>query len=492
MRRACVVGAGFGGLALAIRLQSEGLETVLIEARDKPGGVAYSWERDGFTFDAGPATITDPARLEELWQLTGHDMVDDVELMPVMPFYRLNWPDGMTFDYSNDDVALRRQIARLAPADLAGYDEFLQYCAGAHEDAYVGLAHEPLHDLKGMLRAGSKLAKHQAWRSVHGIVSSQVKHPRLREALSFTALLPGGNPMTTSAVYALIHKLEMDGGVWWARGGINRLAAAMARHFERLGGTLRLADRVTALHTIGDRVSEVECASGWRERFDAVASNADIMQTYRGLLRGTPRGAQMARKLARKRFGPSLFIVHFGLEGAWPGIPHHTVLFGPRYGEWFADIYQHGVLPQDLLIFLHHPTVTDPGVAPPGKSTFQAVVPVAHLGKLPIDWDEAGPILERRVLDEIGRRLVPDIHDRIVTSFHYAPDDFEADLGAFHGSAFGLEPVFSQVGYWRPHNRDAKLRNFFLVGASTHPGAGIPAVLAGAKVTAGLMLEMLA
>lgn len=492
MKRACVIGAGFGGLALAIRLQAAGIETVLVEARDKPGGLAYHWERDGFTFDAGPSSITDPACLRELWELSNHRMDDDVELMPVMPFYRLNWPDGTNFDYSNDEAALRREIARLAPEDLAGYEEFLRYCAGAYQEAYVRLGHEQLTDLGSMLRAVPPLARYQAWRSVEGLVASHVKHPKLRQALSFPTLMIGGNPASTSAVYALIHKLAKDGGLWWVKGGTNRLVAAMAAHFERLGGTLMLDDPVTQVHTLGDRVSLVETRSGWRERFDAAASNADIVQTYRRLLSESPRGSQMAQKLRSRRFGPSLFIVHFGVEGSWPGIPHHMVLFGPRYREWLDDVYRHGVLPQDLLISLHHPTVTDPSVAPQGKSTFQAVVPVAHLGKLPIDWDEAGPMMEQRVLDEIGRRLIPDIHDRIVTSFHYAPDDFETDLGAYQGTAFGLEPIAAQNGYLRPHNRDETLRNFYLVGANTHPGAGIPGVVAGARVTADLMLDDLA
>ncbi|MCX7864324.1 MAG: phytoene desaturase family protein [Novosphingobium sp.] len=492
MSRVCVVGAGFGGLALAIRLQSAGIETVLVEARDRPGGVACGWQSDGFAFDAGPASITDPAALQELWRLSGHDMAEDVELLPVTLIYRLNWPDGTTFDYCSDPAALRREIARIAPEDLAGYDDFLSYCNAAHQDAYAGLADRPLLRLRDMLRAAGMLARHQPWRSVHAMVCAHVRHPRLREALSFSTLLFGGNPLTTSAVYAAIHKLGIEGDTWWIKGGIGRLAQAMARHFERLGGTLRLSDPVTALHTLGDRVTEVEAASGWRERFDAVASNADIIRTYRQLLKDAPHGRQMARKLAARRFGPSLFVVNFGLEGSWPGIPHNMVLFAPRYAEWLTDVYQHGVLPRDLMIFLHHPTVTDPSVAPPGKSLFQAVVPVAHLGKLPIDWNEAGPILERRVLDEIGRRLVPDIHDRIITCCHYAPDDYEADFGAYHGSAFGLEPVLSQLGYCRPHNRDPKLRNFFLVGAGTHPGAGIPGVVASAKITAGLIQEWLA
>ncbi len=323
----------------------------------------------------------------------------------------------------------------------------------------------------------------------HLLDASFVRHEKLREAFSFHTLLVGGNPMTASALYALIHKLEMTGGVWWAKGGTNRLVAAMVTHFERLGGTMRLHDPVLHVHTLGDQATEVGTMSGWKERFDAVASNADIMHTYRDLLADTVRGPRMARRLARKRFSPSLFIVHFGIEGSWPGIPHHTILFGPRYKGLLDDIFEHGVLPQDFSIYLHHPTVTDPSLAPPGKSTFYALIPVANQGKLPIDWDQAGPLIEKRILDEVGRRLIPDIHDRIVTKFHYAPRDFALDLNAWQGSAFSLEPILTQSAYFRGHNRDDKIRNFYLVGAGTHPGAGIPGVVGSAKATARLMLE---
>lgn len=488
-KRACVIGAGLGGLALAIRLQSAGIGTVLVEARDRPGGQAYVWERDGFTFDAGPTVIADPAALGELWSLSGHDIAEDVELMPVAPFWRLNWPDGTAFDYSNDQAALTREIARIAPEDLAGYEDFLAYSEAVWREGYLRLGQVPFLDVASLAKAAPALARYQAWRSVHSMVSSFVKSEKLREALSFQTLLIGGNPMTTSAVHALIHKLVMDGGVWWAKGGTNRLVVGMVRHFERLGGTLRLHDPVLRVHTIGNRASEVETQSGWRERFDAVASNADIMHTYRELLCESPRGPEMARSLAKKRFSPGVFVVHFGLEGTWPGIPHHTVLFGPRFKGLLEDIYVHGVLPADFSIFLHHPTVTDPSVAPPGKSTFQAMIPVANMGKLPIDWETIGPMLEKRILDEVGRRLIPDIHDRIVTKFHYAPRDFALDLSAYQGSAYSLEPIAAQSTWLRPHNRDDKIRNFYLVGAGTHPGAGIPGVVGSAGVTAKLILE---
>lgn len=489
-RRAIIVGAGFGGLALGIRLQSAGIETVIVEARDKPGGRAYYWERDGFTFDAGPTVVTDPACLQELWALSGRDMRADVTLLPVMPFYRLSWPDGTQFDYSNDDVALNAEIAKLDPADVAGYRQFLDYSANVHREGYQRLGSAAFLDFASMIKAAPALARYQAWRSVYSIVSSFVKSEKLREALSFHTLLVGGNPMTTSAIYALIHTIEKQGGVWFAKGGTNRLVDGMVAQFERLGGTLRLADPIEEIETLGDRVTGVRTKSGWQGEADAVATNADLMHSYRDLLSGNRRGERVARSLAKKRWSPSLFVLHLGIKGTWPGIPHHSILFGPRYKGLLDDIYDHGVLPRDFSLYLHHPTVTEPGLAPEGCSTFYALAPVAHMGKAPLDWDGAvGEAMKERILDELERRLIPDIRSRIVTSFHYTPADFGRDLSAHFGSAFSLEPLLWQSAYLRAHNRDDAIPNLYFVGAGTHPGAGIPGVVGSAKATAGLMLE---
>jgi phytoene desaturase len=486
--RAIVIGAGFGGLALAIRLQAAGVSTTILESRDKPGGRAYYWEQDGFVFDAGPTVITDPACLEELWDLAGQRMADDVALEPVQPFYRLHWPDGTTFDYTNDDRLLREEIAKLNPADVAGYAKFLDYSAGVYREGYEKLGHVAFLDFASMVKAAPALAKYQAWRSVYSIVSSFVQSEKLREALSFHTLLVGGNPMTTSAIYALIHKLERDGGVWFAKGGTNRLVAGMVALFERLGGTLRLGDPVVQIETLGDRATAVVTQSGWRGETDMVAANADIMHVYKQLLSDSRSARRTATKLERKRYSPSLFVVHFGIKGTWPGIPHHMILFGPRYKGLLDDIYEHGVLSEDFSLYLHHPTVTDPSMAPEGCSTFYALAPVPHMGKFPGDWETVKPIMEKRILDEVGRRLIPDIHDRIVTKFSYAPPDFATDLNAHLGSAFSLEPVLTQSAYFRVHNRDDAIPNLYFVGAGTHPGAGIPGVVGSAKATAALML----
>jgi phytoene desaturase len=490
MKKAAVIGAGFGGLALAIRLQSAGISTTVIEARDKPGGRAYYWEKDGHVFDAGPTVITDPDCLKELWALTGSDMAADVELVPVSPFYRLSWPDGTTFDYLNDDKRLTEQIAALDPRDVDGYRRFLDYSAGVYVEGYEKLGAVPFLDFRSMLRAAPALARYQAWRSVYSMVSSFVRSEKLRQALSFHTLLVGGNPLTTSAIYALIHKLERDGGVWFARGGTNALVKGMVRHFERIGGTLRLDDGVERIDTARGRAGTVRTRSGWSESFDAVASNADVVRTYDML--GHKRGPSAAAKLRRKRFSPSLFVVHFSTHGEWPEVPHHSILFGPRYQGLLGDIYRGSGLADDPSIYLHHPTATDPAMAPAGKSTFYALAPVPHLGRAPLDWDKEGPRYAQRLLEIIEQRMMPGLRERVDAMFHYTPCDFETDLNSHLGSAFSLEPLLTQSAWFRVHNRDDVIRNLYFVGAGTHPGAGIPGVVGSAKATAGLMIEDLA
>jgi phytoene desaturase len=486
-KRAAIIGSGFGGLALAIRLQSAGIETTILEARDKPGGRAYFWERDGHVFDAGPTVITDPACLRELWALSGADIARDVDLLPVTPFYRLSWPDGTVFDYTNDDEKLNRQIEALEPGDVAGYRGFLTYSAGVFHEGYEKLGAVPFLDFKSMLTAAPALARYQAWRSVYSIVSSFVKNEKLREALSFHTLLVGGNPMTTSAIYALIHKLERDGGVWFAEGGTNQLVRGMVSHFERLGGTIRLGDAVETIRPAGPGILEVSTASGWSGRFDAVASNGDVVRTYDML--DDPRGKKAAAALRRKRFSPSLFVVHFGTEGEWPDVPHHSILFGPRYKGLLNDIYKGSGLADDPSIYLHHPTITDPDMAPPGCSTLYALAPVPHLGRSDFDWETEGPRYAERILEIIEQRVMPGLRGRIRTQFHYSPRDFETDLRSHLGSAFSLEPLLTQSAYFRVHNRDDTIPNLYFTGAGTHPGAGIPGVVGSAKATAGLMIE---
>lgn len=484
---AIVIGAGFGGLALAIRLQSAGIATTIFEARDKPGGRAYVWNRDGYTFDAGPTVITDPACLKELWALSGDRLERDVDLLPITPFYRLIWNDGVRFDYSNDDAALNAEIAKLNPGDVDGYARFLDYSRGVYEQGYLKLGSVPFLDFAQMLKAAPALARYQAWRSVYSVVASYVHDKHLRQALSFHTLLVGGNPMRTSSIYALIHQLEKLGGVWYAKGGTNALVQGLVTLFTRLGGTLRLGKKVSRIDHANGRVTGVTLESGTTHEADLVASNGDLVHSY-GLLTNSDYARKRLRSLSRKRFSPSLFLVHFGLKGSFPDIAHHSILFSDRYGPLLDDIYDKGALAPDPSIYLHHPSATDPAMAPPGCSTFYALTPVPHLGRAAVDWAAEGPRYKRIVLDRVRDTLIPDLYERLDTSFNYAPEDFRDDLGAHMGSAFSLEPVLTQSAWFRGHNRDDKFENLYFVGAGTHPGAGIPGVIGSAKATASLIV----
>ncbi|WP_120994737.1 phytoene desaturase [Stutzerimonas urumqiensis] len=491
-KRAVVIGAGFGGLALAIRLQREGIQTTLLEKRDKPGGRAYVWHDQGFTFDAGPTVITDPAALDELFTGAGRRMADYVELLPVSPFYRLCWEDGYRFDYVNDQAELDRQIHARNPRDVAGYRRFLAYSRAVYEAGYVKLGTVPFLSFRDMVAAAPQLATLQAWRSVYGRVASFVEDDRLRQALSFHSLLVGGNPFETSSIYALIHALERQGGVWFPRGGTGALVAGMAKLFADLGGRLELNAPVARIELEGARISAVHTEDGRRFDAEAVASNADVVHTYRTLLGHEARGREEARRLMGKRFSMSLFVIHFGLKRRHAHLQHHTVCFGPRYRELIDEIFKRETLAEDFSLYLHAPCVTDPSLAPEGCASHYVLAPVPHLGTANIDWAVEGPKYRDRIFEYLERHYLPGLREDLVTHRIFTPHDFRDELNAHLGSAFSLEPILTQSAWFRPHNRDDKILNLYIVGAGTHPGAGVPGVVGSAKATAGLMLEDLA
>jgi phytoene desaturase len=362
--RVAVIGAGFGGLAAAIRLQAAGVQTVLVEQRDRPGGRAYVYQDQGFSFDAGPTVITAPLCLEELFDVAARPMSDYVELISLDPMYRLCWEDGYQLDYTADMERMSAQIAVRNPADVDGYKRFLGYSERVFEEGYVKLAAEPFMDIWSMVKAAPQLALLQSYRSVYSMVSSYVKDPYLRQAFSYHTLLVGGNPFSASSIYALIHALERRWGVLFPRGGTGALVQGLAKLFTDIGGELRLNCPVEAIETQSGKVSAVRTAAGERLPVEAVVSNADVMHTYDKLLADEPRLDSMRRAMARKKYSMSLFVCYFGLKGEHPELAHHAVLFGSRYRELLADIFDRGVLADDFSLYLHSPSVTDPSLAP--------------------------------------------------------------------------------------------------------------------------------
>ena len=479
--KAVVIGSGFGGLAAAVRLGARGYRVTVMEKLDKAGGRAYVFEQDGFTFDAGPTIVTAPFVLEELWSLCGRRLSDDVELRALSPFYRIRFADGSHFDYSEDHEAMKAEIRRFNPDDIAGYERFLKASGRLYEIGFDELLAASFDSAGKMMSAVPRLITAQFYRSVHGLVAKYIRHPKLRMVFSFHPLLIGGNPFTATAVYALIGQLERRHGVHFALGGTGRLIKGLVGLIEGQGGEVRLNTPVRRIRVDGRRVTGVELTSGESVNADVVVSNADAAATYRYLLGHVDRRRWNDSKLDRARYSMSLFVWYFGTDRQFPDVPHHLILLGPRYRELLDDIFHRKVLADDFSLYLHRPTASDPSLAPPGCDAFYVLSPVPNLDS-GMDWEEAAEPYRARIERFLAESVLPDLPAHVVTSRMLTPRDFRDRLWSVKGAAFSLEPVLTQTAWFRPHNRSEEVEGLYLVGAGTHPGAGLPGVISSAKV----------
>jgi phytoene desaturase len=480
-KHAVVIGSGFGGLAAAIRLGARGYRTTVLERLDQPGGRASVFRQDGFTFDAGPTIITAPFLFEDLWRLCGRSLADDVDLRSLDLFYRIQFDDGTRLDCVADNQAMREQVARLSPDDLDGYDRFMRHSEAIFRIGFEELGAVPFNSIADMARTAPDLIRLGGWRSVYGAVSKFVRHPHLRFALSFHPLFVGGNPFSTTSIYCLISFLERRWGVHFAMGGTGALVRGLVSLIEGQGGSLRYDSDVAEITVDDGKATGVKLTSGETIASDIVVSNADAAWTYGRLLAGTPRKRWSNRKIERSHYSMSLFIWYFGTRRRYEEVPHHTILLGPRYRELIQDIFDHKILAEDFSLYLHRPTATDPSLAPDGCDAFYVLSPVPHL-ESGIDWSEKAEPYRRAIARRLSETLLPGLEAEIVTSKMFTPQDFQDRLLSVKGAAFGFEPVLTQSAWFRPHNRSEDVRNLFLVGAGTHPGAGVPGVLSSARV----------
>ncbi len=492
--RIVVIGSGFGGLAAAIRLAAKGHEVTMLEKRDKPGGRAYVYEQEGFTFDGGPTVITAPWLIEELFTLAGRDPADYVTMLPVDPFYRIFFPDGAHFDYSGDGDRMSAQIARWSPDDVEGYQEFVRRTERIFAKGFTELADQPFLTPWDMAKIAPAMVRLESYRSVYGFVSTFVRDDRLRQVLSFHPLLVGGNPFQTTSIYTLIHYLERKWGVWFAKGGTGAVVAALARLFEQLGGTLELNKEVGEI-TLDDagRANGVRLKDGRKLPADAVVCNGEVAFAYQHLLPARYRRRNSDRRLRRLRYSMSLVVIYFGTDRQYrgtdgPPLAHHDIILGPRYGPLLQDIFTGKILADDFSLYLHVPTLTDPALAPPGCDSFYVLSPVPHLGA-GIDWRQAARPYRDRIMGFLEERYLPGLSRHIVTEHMIDPRHFQGTLNSYLGSAFSVEPILTQSAYFRPHNRSEDVPNLYFVGAGTHPGAGLPGVLSSAKI-AEQLIEM--
>jgi phytoene desaturase len=483
---AIVIGSGFGGLAAAIRLLCKGYQVRVLEKLDAPGGRAYTYFKNGYVFDAGPTIVTAPHLLHELWELAGKKFEDDIELKLLDPFYRIRFDDGDHFDYRGTFEAMRREIARISPDDLAGYDHFVREAERCYQLGFVGMADTVFDSFTDLLKSVPAMLKMGAWRTLYGMVCQHIKDPKIRQVLSVQSLLIGGNPMSVTSAYSLIAALERREGVHWAIGGTGAIVRAMVKLIESLGGEIHYNTQVEAINIAAGKVNGkpvaqgVTLGNGQRISAQLVVSNADAAWTYSKLIAPQFRKVWTDKKLARSQYSMSVFVWYFGVNKQFTDVPHHMMILGPRYKGLLEDIFKHKKVPQDFSLYLHRPTATDPSMAPMGCDTYYALVPVPHLDS-GTDWQETGESYRQAVQLRLEQTVLPGLGQHITESFFTTPQDFHDRLCSVKGAAFGLEPILLQSAWFRPHNRSEDITGLFMVGAGTHPGAGVPGVLSSAK-----------
>jgi phytoene desaturase len=478
---AVIIGSGFGGLAAAIRLGARGYRVTVLERLAQPGGRAAVFRQDGFTFDAGPTIITAPFLLEELWALAGKNFAEEISLIPLSPFYRVQFNDGATFDCSGDPEAMRAQVRLLNPSDLPGYEKFIKLSEEIYQIGFAQLAHKSFGAVRDMARILPDLVRLQGYRSVSALVKKYIADPRLRIALSFHPLLVGGNPLRTSAIYCLILHLERKFGVHFVKGGTGALVRGMARLIAHQGGAVTCNATVTRILVEDGKAVGVALETGESLSADIVVSNACAAWTYQNLLEPRHRKHWTRRRLARTKFSMGLFVWYFGTDRQFPDVPHHTMLLGPRHDELLRDIFDRKILADDFSLYLHRPTASDPSLAPPGCDAFYVLSPVPHLAA-GVDWASRAEPYRQAIETHLANTLLPGLGGAIISSKVVTPDYFRRELLSMQGAGFGFEPRLTQSAWFRPHNKSEDVENLFLVGASTHPGAGVPGVISSARV----------
>ena len=478
---AVVVGAGFGGIAAALRLRAKGYRVTLIDRCRQLGGRAQVFEREGFRHDAGPTVITAPFLFDELFALFGERFADHVELVPLTPWYRFCFADGDHFDYGGTLDETLAEIGRISADDREGYLRLLEHSKRIFDIGFTRLSAQPFDRLRTMLRMIPCLIRLRCDRTVWGLVKTFLKNDKLRQAFSIQPLLVGGNPFDTTSIYGLIHYLERAHGVFFAMGGTGAITRALGSLMERRGVDVRLGSTVDRIRVENGAATAVELADGGVIRADLVVSNADAAHLYSAMVPKSKQAWSARLKLSAASYSMGLFVLYFGTRKTYPEVAHHTIWLGERYRELLDEIFNKKVLSEDFSLYLHRPTATDASFAPEGCESFYVLCPVPNL-QAQIDWAVEGPQLRDRIVAALDRTILPGLQESITAEFCMTPKDFAHDYLSVNGAGFSVAPLFRQSAWFRFHNRAEGIRNLYLVGAGTHPGAGLPGVLCSAKV----------
>ncbi|MFZ1107817.1 MAG: phytoene desaturase family protein [Rhodomicrobium sp.] len=490
--RAVVVGAGFGGIATAIRLAAKGYRVAIVDRAPMLGGRAQVFEKDGFKHDAGPTVITAPFLIEELFDLFGKKSADYFDLRPLTPWYRFFFDeDGSTFDYGGTLEETLAEMRRIDPVDGDGYLRMLDHSRQLFDAGFTNLADQPFHNPLTMVGQIPRLIQLGSYRSVWDFVTKYFHSHKLRQALSIQPLLVGGSPFDTTSIYGLIHYLERKWGVFYAMGGTGAIVAALGKLMEEEGVDIRLNTTVSSIVIENGAATGVRLEGGKIIPADIVVSDVDPMHLFGDMIPAKEQGvtARLKRKTARLSMG--LFLLYFGADRQYPEVQRHTIWLGKRYKGLLDDIFHKGILADDFSLYIHRPTANDPSFAPEGCDAFYVLCPVPNL-LTDIDWKAEAPKLRDRIVAGLERTILPGLSGAMRAEIIMTPEDFKTNYLSHAGAGFSIAPHFTQSAFFRFHNKAEGIKNLYLTGAGTHPGAGIPGVICSAKVVDRLVPQVAA
>lgn len=487
-KKIIVIGSGFGGLGAATRLLSAGHDVTILEKRDKLGGRAYVYEKNGFKFDGGPTVITAPFMFDDIFEAAGKKREDYIEFVPCDPFYRIFDAEGKHFDYNNDHDFTLKEIEKRSPGDVEGYEKFLGTTKAIFDKGFVELADQPFLKFTDMLKVAPDLIKLQSYKTVYKYVAQFIKDEFLRRCFSFHPLLVGGNPFDTTSIYAMIHYLEREWGVHYAMGGTGAIVNALEKLIREQGGKIHTEAEVEEIVVKNGKAIGVQLKNGAILDADEIVSNADVAFTYKNLINPRYRKKYTDRKIERTKYSMSLFVIYFGTKKRYldSGLAHHNIILGKRYKGLLEDIFHNKKLADDFSLYLHMPTITDPSMAPDGCEGFYVLSPVPHLDS-GTDWNEMAPKYRDAIMNFLEENYLPDLQENIIAEHYIDPLHFQNELNSYKGSAFSVEPILTQSAWFRPHNKSEDVDNLYFVGAGTHPGAGLPGVLSSSIIAQDLI-----
>ena len=482
-----VIGSGFGGLSAAIRLASAGHQVTIYEKRDQLGGRAYQYQVNGFKFDGGPTVITAPYMFDELFALGGRNREDYFELLPVDPFYRIFDEQGRSYTYHRDLEKAKAEVAKISPDDVEGFERFVQSSVKIFEK-YFPLTEKPFLHLKEMFDIIPDALKLGTYLPTYQYASRFVKDEFLRRICSFHPLLIGGNPFDTPAIFDLIIQFEKEWGIHYARGGTGAIVNALGKLFVELGGKIELNAEVEEIIIKDGKTQGIELSDGRAHQAETVVCNGDISFSYKHLIAKEHRPPKVDLYIDNLAYSNSLVVIYFGTKRRYldSELSHHNIIFNKDYRKLLRRIFKGKPLSKDLCLYLHMPTKTDASIAPEGCESFYVLSLVPHLDA-DIDWETVGPEYNDQILSFLEKNYLPDLRENIIAQHSINPLHFRDTLNSYKGAAFSVKPSLIQSGWMRPHTKSTFFENLYFVGAGTHPGAGVPAVIASGKIAAAMI-----